>query len=133
MKEDLAANRRAGVIQALVAGLVGGLSFHFWRVEVAYVAFGFCGLFLVAGLFSPGGLYPAIRRVFDGFGRVVGKVLTWLLLIPTYWLFFTPFHLLFRSGGRDAMARKLDKDASSYWIERSGEVPDPDSYERQFR
>ena len=104
MKEDLAANRRAGVIQALVAGL-----------------------------FSPGGLYPAIRRVFDGFGRAVGKVLTWVLLIPTYWLFFTPFHLFFRSGGRDAMARKLDKDASSYWIERSGEVPDPDSYERQFR
>lgn len=85
-----------------------------------------------AAMLSPFHVHPALQRVLRAFGRGVGRVVTWLLLVPLFYLVFTPFGLLARRGRRDPMARRLDRTVASYWEERPAESPGPEPYERQF-
>jgi hypothetical protein len=61
----------------------------------------------------------------------IGLVISYLALAIIYYLIFTPVALLFRLMGRDALHRKLDRQASTYW-----EVYNPnrgaERYLRQF-
>jgi hypothetical protein len=54
-----------------------------------------------------------------------------LLLVLVYYLVLSPIGLVLRLFGRDPMHRKLDRDATSYWVKRDQAV-DPDRYFRQF-
>jgi hypothetical protein len=61
----------------------------------------------------------------------IGFVVSHLALAIIYYLVFTPVALVFRLMGRDALRRKLDPQAKSYW-----EAYNPDRgrerYLRQF-
>jgi hypothetical protein len=61
----------------------------------------------------------------------IGFVVSHLALAIIYYLVFTPVALVFRLMGRDALQRKLDPQANSYW-----EAYNPDRgrerYLRQF-
>jgi cytochrome b subunit of formate dehydrogenase len=119
-------------VQGLVGAAVGVLIFLFWHRTLAYVVFSIAGLTMLLALLSPDGAYRRLNQWVARFAVFVGTVMTWITLVPLYFLFFTPFHLLFRTGRRDAMTRRLDHEASSYWNTRPGTRPAPDSYERQF-
>ncbi len=45
----------------------------------------------------------------------IGFVVSHLALFGIYYLIFTPVALVFRLLGRDALKRKLDRQATSYW------------------
>lgn len=47
----------------------------------------------------------------------IGLVVSNLALMMIYYLVFTPIALVFRLIGRDALHRKLDRQAKSYWEE----------------
>jgi hypothetical protein len=53
----------------------------------------------------------------------IGFVLSHVLLAVIYYLVFTPIALVFRLIGRDVIGKKLDKNAKTYWHERSGDRP----------
>ena len=53
----------------------------------------------------------------------IGFVLSHVLLAGVYYLVLTPIALVFRVMGRDVIGKKLDKDAKTYWHERSGDRP----------
>lgn len=53
----------------------------------------------------------------------IGFVLSHVLLAIVYYLVLTPIALVFRLIGRDVIGKKLDKDAKTYWVERSGDRP----------
>ena len=125
-------NRTAGVIQGLVGGTVGTLLLLFWHPVAAYVVLGISTVVLLSALLSPGGLYERIRVGVGRFASFAGTMAAWMALLPVFYLFFTPFHFLFRRGARDAMARSLDPGQPTYWNVRKGGAPDRDSYERQF-
>ncbi|MEX2188931.1 MAG: hypothetical protein WD875_19135 [Pirellulales bacterium] len=59
-------------------------------------------------------------------GLVVGEI----LLAVIYFLVFTPVALLFRLIGRDALDRKFDRSAASYWRPKAP-PRDATSYFRQ--
>lgn len=86
------------------------------------------GILAVAGLIAP----PVIRPVYGVLLRLtypIGFVLSYVLLSVVYFLIFTPIGALVRCF-HDPMARKLDRQAGSYW---KGCEPDPlDRYFRQF-
>ena len=129
---QIASNRKTGVIQGLVGAAVGTLIFLFWHRLAAYVVFSIAGLVTLSALLSPGLVYEKIRIGVEKFAGVVGIVVTWVALLPVFYLFFTPFHFLFRRGRRDAMTRALDPECDSYWNVREDEAPSAASYERQF-
>lgn len=132
VEESLGRIRLGAVGQGMIGGVVGTVVYYFLSATVGMVAWGISALIALIGLASPTGLYAKISAGFEAFGRLVGTFMSWLLLVPVYYLFFTPFKLLFRRGKKDAMTRWLDPEAETYWITRSEEQPQAESYERQF-
>lgn len=122
--------RLQGSLQALVGALVGLTIFRFWSRGVGVVACVLAGIVLVTALASPTGLYAALRRLFDATGRVVGRVVTWIVMIPIFYLFFLPFGKLLRRGRRDQLRRYFDVQAQTYW-EPHMAIP-TSSRERQY-
>ena len=96
----------------------------------AGVVFGVGAVIGVTGFFLP----DAMRYVYVGWMIAVfpiGWVVSHLILAVIFYLVVTPIGLLVRLCGHDAMQRKFDRDAESYWIPR-GEQPKPEQYFRQF-
>lgn len=58
----------------------------------------------------------------------VGWVVSFILLALFYFLLLTPVALVFRLVGRDALCRKFDPSARTYWLSRRP----PDSVDRYF-
>lgn len=107
--------RVQGTLQAAVGAGFGLLCFLFWSRTIAIVAFSMAGTLLLAALLSPTGLYALLRRLLDATGRGVGRVMTWIVMVPIFYGLFLPFGKLMRRGRRDRLKRYFDAEASSYW------------------
>lgn len=129
---SLARKRRAGTIQAAVAASAGVLLIQFVSPLIGRVVLVIAGLVLASALISPAGLYAAIERLFAALGVATGRLLTWLLLVPLFYLFFAPFGRLLRRGRRDRLRRYLEHDATTYWEPHTGVTAASASYERQY-
>ena len=84
----------------------------------------------VLGFIKP----KALRPVFVGASLItlpIGLVVGEAVLLVIFFGLFTPMGLLFRLIGRDALQRKLERRATTYW--QSKRQPDsPARYYRQF-
>lgn len=107
-----------GVMGALVKGAIGAAAgglFWFWQWRtLAIVVWSIAGLITLASIAS-----PAVRRgLAKGFGLLgigLGKLASWLFLVPLFFLGFSTVHLLHRLSGRDPLRLTID-DRPSYWI-----------------
>ena len=61
----------------------------------------------------------------------IGFVISHVLMGAIFYGLFTPIGLFFKLVGRDALSRRFDRDATSYW-ERRTPVGDSARYFRQF-
>lgn len=91
----------------------------------------FAGLGVGAfGLARPAG----IRWLFVGLTVAtfpIGWLISWLFFAALFYFVFSPLALIFRLVGRDALYRRVDKDAKSYWVEKP-KAPDVRRYFRQY-
>ena len=124
--------RRQGSLQAIVAAVVAAGVYLVWSPWVAGAVGVVAVLTAALAWLAPDRLYPGLRRGLAAFGRAVSTLVTWLLLVPFFYLVVTPLGLFLRRGRRDPMFRAIDLQAESYWQPRSGEPSTPASYERQF-
>ncbi len=62
----------------------------------------------------------------------LGFVMTRVLLTIFFFLVLTPVALVFRLIGRDALHRKLDREAESYWIPKQYLIEDRSRFEKFF-
>lgn len=79
----------------------------------------------VAGLARP----RTVRPLFTAALKItmpIGAVVSIVLLGVMYYLIFTPLACVFRLAGRDALLRRRQADAGSYWVakERPSDVRD---------
>lgn len=92
-----------------------------WSIIVA-------SIFLITGL-----LVPNILKYFYiywiKFGEIMGNIVSKVILTLLFFIVFFPVGLVFRLMGKDLLSKKLDKNTSSYWIEREIQ---PGSMENQF-
>ncbi|MBX3394040.1 MAG: hypothetical protein KF841_01600 [Phycisphaerae bacterium] len=92
---------------------------------------------LALGAFSGIGAIAApalLRPLFIGMsfiGIPIGAAVLYVLLAITYFLVITPISLIFKLIGRDAMQRKFEPAATTYWIKRKP-MTDVKRYFRQF-
>lgn len=93
-----------------------------WQIGVALAVVGT----LLPALVKP--LYYAWMT----FALAIGYVMTRLLLTIFFFLVLTPVALVFRLIGRDALHRKLDRSAESYWIDKVHLIADRSRYEKFF-
>jgi hypothetical protein len=120
----------AGLLLAGVALMRGGLATlaaaESWRVVVP-LAFGIVSALLA--LLRPRWLKPLYLGL-TALTWPIGWCVSLLVLLLLFFALFLPVALVFRLLGRDAMRRRYDPSASSYWIERPPASP-PASYFRQ--
>jgi hypothetical protein len=123
--------RRQAVIQTVVMVLVAAfLYFILGHTYFVPVILALAAIVLALGLAYPPAYRP-IHRFGRWLGRVVGKGLTYLLLVPFFFLFFTPVALILRLQGRDPLHRAFREENWTYWIRRAGKDRD-DNIDRQF-
>ena len=107
-----------------------------WRNDFAlttatYVLGSLGGALLVLGLTVPVVLKP-VYRVWMALAVVMGFIMTRVILSVVYYLVMTPIGLALRLFGKDPMHRRIDPEASSYWIEKSYDDESPERLEKYY-
>ena len=107
-----------------------------WRNDFAVttavsVLGGIGGALVVLGLTAPVVLKP-VYRVWMALAVVMGFIMTRVILSVVYCLVMTPIGLAMRLFGKDPMHRRIDPEASSYWIEKSYDEESPDRLEKYY-
>ena len=124
---------------------VGGAFLVFWLIFIGpvhffsdytkgghYPALMWVGITLVVlGTILPAVLSP-VYKLWMLFAVSLGFVMTRLILTLFYFFVLTPVGLVFRVIGRDALERRVDRQASSYWIEKKYPITDRSRYENFF-
>ena len=116
-----------GVVCLIWAGIL------WWRGHTGAIPYliGASPVLILLGLVAPIALYP-LHRVWMPVAKGIARALTWLLLTLAYYLVFTPFGIVMRMFGRDALHRKLEPASESYWEKREDGSFDPDRLSKQY-
>lgn len=76
-----------------------------------------------------------LRLVYQGWmflAVIMGFVVTRIILVVFFFLVITPVALWFRLIGRDALHRKFDREAKTYWLEKEYPIADRTRFEKFF-
>ena len=73
-----------------------------------------------------------VYRVWMTLAVVMGFIMTRVILSVVYYLVMTPIGLAMRLFGKDPMHRRIDPEASSYWIEKSYDDESPERLEKYY-
>jgi len=126
----LPSNRSFGTLFVVVFGLLG--AFSWWRGGAVYPwAFGLSVLTLAVTLAKPDWLAPA-NRAWMKLAEVLNRVVSPIVLGVMFFGLFTPTAWVMRLAGRDAMKRRFEPAARTYWVERDPPGPDPAGLPHQF-
>ncbi len=118
-------------LQAAVGGVVGFLMYRFLgHIVGPVIVWSIAGLLLIGGW-----LIPPLFRAFEKFGAKlahwVAAGLTWLLLVPFFYIVFVGGRLVLLLSGKDPMDRAFpDAERATFWIPRPP-VPSMEQYKKQ--
>jgi hypothetical protein len=119
-----------GLLLALFAGLVGALAWWQFGLPTAARVLWILGGVAALAYYA----VPPLRRPMLRSWVVLTFPLGWLIshvfLALVYYGVFTPIGMIQRLLGRDAMRRRPDPSATSFWTERATER-EPKSYFKQ--
>lgn len=104
--------------------LKNGLPVRIW-------ALGLAAAFLVVSLTIPKILGP-LNKIWTKLGILIGKITNPIVTAALFFGIFTPIAALLRASGKDLLRLRMDKDARSYWIDRTPPGPEPPSMVNQF-
>ena len=107
---------RKRVVGEFCVGLaLGLLIFHvFHKAILGTVVFCIAGIVLISGLFVPR-LHARIQKAAQWLGQAAGIALSWILLAPFFYVFFTLGRLCVALGGKDPLQRRFPGGEDSYW------------------
>ena len=120
-----------GIAMAVVLGALGAWQLYRGRKTAGTILLALAGYFLVGGV----AFLPLIAPLYGPwmlFGKVMGYVMTRLILTVFFFLVLTPLGLVRKLLGKDGLDRRLAADQASYYCEREKKAVDPARYERQF-
>ena len=125
----LPSNRSFGTLFVVVFAIIGG--WLWWRGGAAQWWFTASGLTLVVTLVAPNALTP-FNRAWMKLAEVLNRIVSPLVLGVMFYGMFAPMGWVMRLAGRDALRRRFEPEARSYWIERDPPGPDPTGLPNQF-
>lgn len=73
-----------------------------------------------------------LNRGWMRFGELLGRVVSPVVLGVIFFAVFTPVAVVMRLFGRDAMCRRFQPAAPTYWVKRDPPGPADDSYRNMF-
>ncbi len=104
--------------------LLTGSTIKHWAIVTA-------SAFLLVAVVYPKLLAP-LNHLWFKFGLLLHKIVNPVVLAIMFFLVITPIGLLMRALGKDPLRLRLDKAATSYWIDRTPPGPSPDTLGDQF-
>ena len=104
--------------------LIGEGAVRLWALAVAAAV-------LICGFFIPAVLRP-FNKVWFKFGLLLHKIISPLTMGLLFYVSVTPIALIMRLLGKDPLRLKIDRNATTYWIERDPPGPAPESMKQQF-
>lgn len=123
-------DRGFGLVFAGFFTLMSGLSW--WRGHWSWHwALPLAAVFLVVALVYPRILNP-LNKLWLKFGLLLYKVMNPLVLGLLFFATIAPIGFIMRALGKDFLREKIDREAKSYWIERTPPGPPPQSMRNQF-
>ena len=126
----LPSNRSFGILFTVVFALAGA---YLWWKRLHGVAwlFSASGLTLLVTLLVPAWLTP-FNRAWMKLAELLNRVVSPLVLGLIFYGMFTPIAWGMRLAGRDALRRRFEPEAKTYWLERDPPGPDPSGLPNQF-
>ncbi|OQA27009.1 MAG: hypothetical protein BWY59_01195 [Verrucomicrobia bacterium ADurb.Bin345] len=121
---------KAGGQALLMAGVALLLGLRFGH-RIAPVLLGCLAAYVVVTALFVRRAYAAFERGVGLIARGVGVALTWILLVPFFYLAFVPGRLVLMMRGKDLMTRKFPSDEPTYWV--NWWECDSAHYRKQFR
>lgn len=106
------------------APLLHGRPVRLWSVALA-------AAFLVVSLARPMLLAP-LNRLWTRFGLLLHRIVNPIVMGAIFYLAITPFGVAMRLIGKDPLRHGFDRNATSYWIDRTPPGPVPQSMSNQF-
>jgi len=88
-------------------------------------------LFIIFAIVLPVILLP-LQKFWMALAIVLGWFSTRIILSIVFYLLLTPIKIIAKIFGKEFLELKIDKQAKSYWRNRSREEFNPSDYERQF-
>jgi hypothetical protein len=127
---QLPSNKKFGVFFSIVFILVA--IYVYWRFKnnSAIFALILSTFFAVAAFLAPQLLNP-LNCLWYGFGLLLGKIMSPIVLGIIFFVLITPISLVTRLFGRDEMKMKK-RSVESYWVDRSPPGPSSDSFNNQY-
>lgn len=101
--------------------LLHGNAVRLWAIVVMLI-FG-----IIA--FSKPSLLSSFYKIWVKVGEFIGGIISKAIMVILFYGMFTPIAIILRLLGKDLLGKKLDKNSSSYWIERDTQ---PGSLKNQF-
>ena len=126
----LGSERQFGLVFAAVFVIValfpllGDGGVRLWSLGIA-------AAFVVVSFVYPRCLRP-FNKLWFRFGLLLHRVMSPLVMGFMFFVAVTPTGFIMRTLGKDLLRLRFDKDATSYWIERTPPGPAPDTMRNQF-
>jgi len=122
--------RRRVLIQCGIMIVIASLvTWWLRRYRLGQVLYFVSAIIAICGFLMPKA-FDVFERLVQTLAHAVGVILTWLLLVPFFYLCFAPARLVMMLLNKDPMARRYEHDRLSYWEDRK--PPTPQSYTRQY-
>jgi len=86
-------------------------NFHIWAIIIS-------ALFLLLAFIMPQ-ILALPNKLWFKFGILLGSIIAPIVMALVYFIAVLPTGLIMRLLGKDLLKQKLDKNAKSYWIERT--------------
>lgn len=130
MRPALPSNRSFGWTFTVVFVLVG--VYGLWRGGAALSwVLALAALTAAVTLTRDAWLTP-LNRAWLAFGELLGRIVSPIVLGLIFFGVFTPFAVVMRLAGRDAMCRRWQAAAPTYWVKRDPPGPADGSYRNMY-
>lgn len=117
-------------VQAAIMAVVAGFFLRHGHTVTGVILLGLVSFVVISSLFR-----PSVFLAFEHFGKLFGVAVatgvTWLLLVPFYYLCFLPGRVALTLSGKDPLNRRFPSKSESLWIPRP-RVENPAQYRKQF-
>ncbi len=121
---------RLSFFMLVMAVCISGFFYFFNRFWASIIILAISIILFCCAVFFPS-IYRIIHRIFQVFGRWVGRGLTWILLVPFFYICFPIGHVIQKISRKDPLSRSCPTSSKSYWVLRESNA-DKDGYRRQF-
>ena len=126
---ELPSNRKFGLFFTFVFAGAAAYFYYSASLSWAYMFTATASIFLFVTLIKGDALLP-LNKLWMHFGRLLGMMVSPIVLGIIFFGLFTPIAMLMRLRGRDELRLKLTQK-ESHWISRGASIK-PESFKNQF-